>query len=49
VKTCGLFIGSSPKRPAANCWFCSRTTVATSAGVRLYWASLSGLSQMRIE
>ena len=42
-------VGSSAKRPAANCAFCSRMAAATSPGVRLYCATLSGLSQMRME
>jgi hypothetical protein len=49
VKACSWRIGSSPKRPAANCAFCSRMEFATSVGVRPYCATRSGLSQMRIE
>ena len=49
VKAWDSDIGSSPKRPAANCAFCSRTAAAMSPGVRLYCATLSGRSQIRIE
>jgi hypothetical protein len=49
VKACAPGIGSSPKRPAANCAFCSRIEAAMSLGVRLYCATLSGFSQMRME
>jgi hypothetical protein len=49
VKACSPLIGSSANRPAANWAFCSRIAAAMSLGVRLYCATLSGRSQMRIE
>jgi hypothetical protein len=49
VKAWDSEFGSSPKRPAAKRAFCSRVAPAMSPGVRLYCATLSGLSQIRIE
>ena len=50
AKVCGtgVGVGDWPMRPTANCWFCSRTALATSVAVIPSCAMRSGRSQMRM-